>query len=459
MKKAIKINIRGVIFHIDEDAYEKLDGYLKTVELYFSGREGGREIVDDIESRIAELFQMRVSEQKKEVISLEDVTEVTAVMGDPSDFVEEPITQEDDHGSSSKETKRTATRGAKRLYRDPDNAVFGGVCGGLGAYFGIDPVLIRILFVVLLIAGYGVWGLVYIILWIAIPKAVSIAQKLEMRGERVTISNIEKTVKQEYEEVKSNFEKIEKSEGYKQATSTAGEILRVLGQIVVVIAKVFLILLGVILIFAGFILLMSFLGVFFFNSNFFPFEWFSISFFPLSRHLPVFADPLHLSVFLAALFVAVIIPIITIIYGGIKLIFRIRTKDRIIGILALVIWIASISVLFTLGFIEYGKYVFSGSYRENVIIAPSPSKTLYLKLEEDVNMTQLEDLTRFHSPSTGIFRSHNQPAGVSASGGFIRGHCLDPSDEMYRSCPSFSIRHIPAGDPEFVAEHRARGSS
>ncbi|MFW5835662.1 MAG: PspC domain-containing protein [bacterium] len=438
MKKAIKINISGVIFHIDEDAYDKLKNYLKSVEHYFSDKEGGKEIVDDIESRIAELFHSRVGETKKEAITIEDVTEVTSIMGDPSDFVEEAEEANEDAGTA-KETRKTGARGPKRLYRDPDNSVLGGVCGGLGAYFGIDAVIIRILFVVLFIVGHGVWGLVYIILWIAIPRAVTISQKLEMRGERVTISNIEKTVKQEYEDVKTKYKDFEKSEGYRQTASAFQEMGRVLGSILVVVAKVVLVLLGIALVFAGFILLMGFLGVFFLGSNMFAFGWFNGSIFPLSQFLSAFIDPLNLSIILTALFLAVIIPLISIIYGGIKLVFQLKTKDRGVGIVALVIWIASISVLFSLGFIEARKFAFSGASQENVMLDPSPSRTLYLEVEDKVNAGRLEDLTWFHSPSRGIF--------------------MDPANEMFYSRPSLSIRHTSAELPELVFEKRARGAS
>lgn len=438
MKKAIKININSVIFHIDEDAYEKLNSYLKTVELYFSGKDGGKEIVDDIESRIAELFLSRVSTQK-EVITLSDVTEVTAIMGDPSDFVGEADEEPEDNETREGDAKRFSKTGPKRLYRDPENAVFGGVCGGLGAYFGIDPIILRILFVILLIAGYGVWGFVYIVLWIAIPKAVSIAQKLEMRGERVTISNIEKTVKQEYQEVKTNFKKLEKSEGYKQATSAIGEIFQVIGRIFLIIARVVLILLGVALVFSGFILLMSFMGIFFFKSTLFSFGWFSGSIFPLEGVLSSFVDPVNITVVLVALFFAVIIPLITIIYGGIKLIFQINTRDRGIGVVALIFWIASISVLFTVGFIESRKYAFKGVSQENVVISAPPSRTLYLQLNDNVNTSVLEDLTWFHSPARGIY--------------------YDTADERFWSRPSLRITQVSGDRPELVIERRARGAS
>ncbi len=461
MKKTIKINISGVIFHIDEDAYEKLSGYLKTVELYFNNKEGGKEIIDDIESRIAELFQSRVSEHKKEVITLEDVIEVTAIMGDPVDFVEDAEDSEVDSESTSRATKRTYRRSGKRLYRDPENAVFGGVCGGLGAYFGIDPVIIRILFVVLLIAGYGVWGLVYIILWIAIPKAVSIAQKLEMRGEHVTISNIEKTVKREYEDVKTNFKRLERSESYRQATSAVGEIFQLIGRIILWIFKVVLVFLGIVLVFAGFILLMSFLGIFFFQSTIFSLGWFNGSFFPIGQFFSAIIDPVNLTILLLAIFIAIVIPLIVLIYGGLKLIFQIRARDRVFGIIALILWIVSISVICTIGFIESKKYAFRGVTQENVIISAPPSKTLYLQLNDNVNVSSLEDLTLFRGHQRGryLFRSHLRGNFIPELEILSKGVYLESGKKMFWSRPSFLIRHSSVSEPELIIEKRARGSS
>ncbi len=446
MKKAIKINISGVIFHIDEDAYERLSSYLKSVELYFSKKEGGREIVDDIEARMAELFQARVTEKNKEVITIQEVEDVISIMGDPSQFVEEAEEIEDDGGDGAKRSRRTV-RSARRLYRDPDSAVLGGVCGGLGAYFGIDPVIMRILFVILFIVGHGVWGLVYIVLWIAIPKAVSIAQKLEMRGERVTISNIEKTVKQEYEDVKDKWKGFEKSEGCRRTHSAVEEMFSVIGRIFLVIAKVILVLIGVALVFAGFALLMSFLGVFFFQSTIFSLGWFSGSFFPLGRFLSAFIEPVNLTVFLVALFLVVIIPLVSLIYGGIKLIFQVKAKDRGIGIVALVIWIAAVSAMFTLGFIESRKFAFRGVYQENVALEATPSKTLYLQLEETANMATLEELTRFRGHHWG-------PVRINGAG---RGLYLDPGRDIFWSRPSLAIRHTGAAVPELAVVRTARG--
>jgi phage shock protein PspC (stress-responsive transcriptional regulator) len=437
MKKAIKINISGLIFHIDEDAYEKLNAYIKSVELYFLDKAGGKEIIDDIEARIAELFQTRTDNQKQ-VITIGHVNEVVEIMGDPSIFVE--VAEEDEEAPviSSGSEKRRSAPGPKRLYRDPDNAVLGGVCGGLGAYFGIDPVWIRILFVILLIAGYGVWGLVYIVLWIAVPKAVTISQRLEMRGARVTVSNIEKTVKEEYEGVKTNFKNLEKTEGYKQATSAVEEIFQVLGRILAAILKVALVLIGVALIFAGVVSLMAFLGVFVFSSPLLP-QWLNVEIFPLNRFFAAFVDPTNLTVMLIALFIAVIIPLISIIYGGIKLAFQVRSRDRGLGMTALVIWIVAISVLFSMGFVEGRKFAFHETSRENVSLSVTAGRPLYIRLNEKVSIASIDEIAWFDQPSRGMY--------------------FEPGREIYYSRPELNIRYSRIEVPELVIERSARGAS
>ena len=198
MKKTIKIKIGGVVFHIDDDAYDMLKEYLNSLNDHFKGMEGGTEVIDDIETRIAEIFEQKVGD-RKEVIDKNDVVSMIEIMGEAKDIIdeEEPFTTG---------TEKTYSRTGKRLYRDPDNAILGGVCGGLGAYFNVDPVWFRILFIILVFV-YGL-GLVYIILWIVLPKAETTTQKLEMKGKNVTVQNIERSLKEEYESVKGNFRKM-----------------------------------------------------------------------------------------------------------------------------------------------------------------------------------------------------------------------------------------------------------
>jgi len=184
MNKIMNLNIGGIVFHVDENAYKKLKNYLEEINKHFKNTPGGDEIINDIESRIVELFQQKLN-SKKEVISMEDVDDVISVMGKPSDFEEEKDYSDPD----------VRQVGKKRLFRDIDNRMIGGVCSGLGAYFKLDTVWFRLAFVIATLSGLSI--LAYIILWIIIPPARTISEKLEMQGDPVTVSNIERSIREE----------------------------------------------------------------------------------------------------------------------------------------------------------------------------------------------------------------------------------------------------------------------
>jgi len=198
MKTTITVNLGGLVFHIDDDAYKMLNTYLIAIEKQFNSEAERKDIMADIETRIAELFTEMLGE-KRDVIRKEEVLKVIEILGQPEDFTEE---ESPPPGSSRK--KSATYRPTKRLYRDPDNRVLGGVCGGLGAYFNMDPIVFRILFI-LIFFGMGSGLIIYIILWIAIPEATTTAQKLEMRGEPITIENIKKAMREEFENVRKNM--------------------------------------------------------------------------------------------------------------------------------------------------------------------------------------------------------------------------------------------------------------
>ena len=181
MKKTYNINLGGIVFHIDEDAYDLLDKYLSNLRIHFSKEEGAEEIVHDMELRISELFSERLGE-KKQVITLTDVEEIIAQMGKPEEFAEDDTTQETNE--YNKEEKAP-----KRLFRDPDNKVIGGVCSGIAAYFGWDVTILRIILIVLALpiftnGAFIIKGIVlfYVIAWIIIPEAKTATEKLSMKG-------------------------------------------------------------------------------------------------------------------------------------------------------------------------------------------------------------------------------------------------------------------------------------
>ncbi len=198
MKKTIRIHISGYIFNIDEDAYQILKNWLDSISQKYKEEEDGEEIFNDIEMRVAELFDEKVGNEG--VVTQKEVDDIITIMGKPEDFEPEKDTPEQNEPIYSKKK----TRKQRRLYRDEDNQIIAGVCGGLGNYFGTDPVIFRLLFIAAVIVG-GFGTIPYIVLWIAIPKAVTVSQKLEMNGEPVTVSNIEKAIKEEIEYVKNNL--------------------------------------------------------------------------------------------------------------------------------------------------------------------------------------------------------------------------------------------------------------
>lgn len=185
MNKTVTINIAGFVYHIDEDAYFRLDSYLNAVRGSIQ-EEGEDEIISDIEARIAELFSERIDQQSG-VIRMSLVDEIINIMGKPEDYI---ISEE----QTSNQQNYSSVKQPKKIYRDGQKRIFGGVSSGLGHYFGVDPVWIRIIFI-LLVFLYGTSFLIYFILWIIIPKANTTTEILEMQGEPVNISNIEKRFK------------------------------------------------------------------------------------------------------------------------------------------------------------------------------------------------------------------------------------------------------------------------
>ena len=194
MKLTVSINLGGYSFNIDEDAYSELREYLRSLERHFAAEESCSEILSDIETRLAEIFRTKMTNYKQ-VISIEDVFQTISVMGAPEDISE----------NDKKTTKdKFASPGYHRMYRDIDNRIIGGVCAGIGAYWDIDPVIVRIIFVALMFAG-GMGVLIYLILYIALPVARTTAQKIEMRGEPVNIHNIKGAVKNEFNAVRKKM--------------------------------------------------------------------------------------------------------------------------------------------------------------------------------------------------------------------------------------------------------------
>jgi len=146
MNKTVNINLAGIVFHIDEDAFEILNNYLNTLKNHFKNEEGGDEILKDIEGRIAELFTERMI--KKEAISLTDINEITSIMGDPSQYDDEIEQEQSQKNQEKEEDLRKGKR--RKVFRDEEGRMIGGICSGLAHYFDINIFWFRIIFICLL---------------------------------------------------------------------------------------------------------------------------------------------------------------------------------------------------------------------------------------------------------------------------------------------------------------------
>ncbi len=231
MDKIITINLGGYAIRMEEDAYEALKPYIRQIELAFANTENGKEIINDIEARIAEMLAERT--EGKVAASMEDVEFVKAAMGNPGEFAgsEAEEAAQPKQGTTTTETVR------KRLYRNSEDKVFGGVCSGIASYFNLDSVVIRLIWIGL-VFFFGTGLLFYFILWAIVPEAVTTAQKLEMKGEAPTFDNIVNRVKTEAGKVEQNL----KSRNIGQRIT---EALQGLTPVLLVIIKIVALMFGI----------------------------------------------------------------------------------------------------------------------------------------------------------------------------------------------------------------------
>lgn len=192
MKKTLTVNLGGTVFHIDEDAYILLDNYLNNLKYHFRNETDSGEIIRDMETRISELFSEYIV-NGQQVITIDDVEEVIARMGKPEEIDSEREEKYSDRTCSEETVKR-------RLFRNPDDKMLGGVLSGLASYFGWDAAWLRIAFLLCGIFFHG-FILAYIIAWIIIPQARTATEKLQMKGEPVNMENIGKTVTDGFEKM------------------------------------------------------------------------------------------------------------------------------------------------------------------------------------------------------------------------------------------------------------------
>lgn len=379
MNKTVNINLAGTFFHIDEDAYQKLQRYLEAIKRSFTDPQGRNEIIADIEARIAELFNERV-QNDKQVVSVKEVDEVITIMGQPEDYmVDEEIFEDEPKQQYSRNTTSSSQR---KLFRDVDNAYIGGVSAGLSHYLGIDALWIRLIWVALFF-GAGTGVLVYIILWILMPPAESTADKLAMSGKAVNITNIEEKVKEGFSSVKDSIEGVAdkmKNGDYDNVgnniKSTSRSFFDALGNIVMFFFKIIAKFIGIILIIVGASTLIGLVvgllsvGV----ADIFHFPGIDFADVVNSTNLPIWA------VSLLVLF-AVGIPFFFLFILGLKiLVTNLKSIGRVASFALVGLWIAAIVTLSVFAAREAAEFTREASVTNKTELNITANDTLYVNM-------------------------------------------------------------------------------
>lgn len=387
MKKTLTVNISGSVFHIDEDAYNVLNDYLQSIKMHFSRTDGREEIISDFEARIAEMLHEFVS-NGKQVITIEEIGKVIDVIGQPSEFEGDQI--DDDNKGFDKNGKAS-----KRLYRDPDNTIIAGVCSGLGSYFHSDPVWFRLIFVLAIIFGFGTGFIIYLILWIILPEAHTTAEKLEMKGEKVNISNIEKSIREEIDNLKDKFKDFTKDakQTYKKKSnlgkSGIDNAAGVATQMIEVFVKLILVFVGIILFTIGLSLIIAFVVALFGFGNhvyFFDSDLVYVSYQAFTDF--ILGGSGRSAVFTLGLILLAGIPIFLIIFGGIKLIFGLK-NTKYIGITAINLWVVGLIISVVYGFIIFRSFSHIGVHEDSVKVNLPENKALVVDLKNDKNLERI----------------------------------------------------------------------
>ncbi len=388
MNKTININLGGIFFHIDEIAYQKLKNYLDAVRRSLSDDPKGRdEIITDIESRIGELLSEKVKDVRQ-VINENDIDEVIDVMGKPEDYmVDDEIFSDDNYGAYNK-------RKAKKLYRDGSDKFLGGVSSGMAHYLSVDVIWVRIGWLIAAF-GFGFGFLVYPILWILLPEAVTTSEKLEMEGEPVNISNIEKKIRDEITEasirVKDGIDDVTdkvKNADYKKykskAKSGSQDFIETLGRIITTFLMVIGKFIGVLLLIISVSTILSLLiGLFAVGSlDFIHEDWFyQNSMIYNNSGLPIWSISI-------LTFILVGIPFFFLFSLGLRILSNnTKTIGKVARLSLLGIWIVALLVTIYFGTRQYMQTAYDGSVIESQEVTYFESDTLKLKLVDDKKLS------------------------------------------------------------------------
>lgn len=429
MNKTININLGGLFFHIDEMAFQKLKRYLDTIRHSLSDDpKGCDEIIADIELRISELLSAKIKDPRQ-VIGENDIDEVIVIMGQPEDYVFEDESVNDSQKYSGQYQSYNSYN-QKKLFRDGDDKFLGGVAAGVGHYFGIEPIWIRLIWLLLAFAGFGF--LLYIILWILVPVAKTTAEKLQMEGEAVNISTIERKIRDEFQDVsqraKKGFDDASEKvkEGFKDAKNRANqnqiksgfqEFIEVIGKIFTTFFLIIGKFIGIILIIVSFAALIG-LGVGLFAAGTldlsgFDWMWLGDANFINTTGLPIWAVSIMV-------FILVGIPFLMLFFLGMFILSsRSKTPGRITWYVLLGLWLITIIAAIIFSVKQTANFAYDGSFTENNPIEISQIDTL------NINMVDNQDFSNY-----GYLRKRN---------GFKRVYTSDNKAKLYSNAIRLNI--------------------
>jgi len=369
MNKTIIININGIVFHIEEDAYEILKNYMTDVKRHFAASADSLEITTDIENRIAEMFSEILARDNKQVIVEQDVLSIVEQMGSVRDFENAEQDEKNVNNAFNYNTE------GRRLFRNPDDHLVAGVCAGIANYFDVDPVWIRLAFAIFTPIG-GTGLILYIMLWIIVPKAVTRADRMAMKGEKQNLQGFKKNFEEELSSVRQNLSNfgIEAKPFVYKARDFVGDFFHHLGIFLRGVGGVLVKLLGVAILLACFgaiiALVVALVTVVILGKE-------PVDLFPFNIAKNQLSENVSIAAFLVAF-----IPLLSIMLLTIKGIFNVGNIGRSTGTVALVIWLCSLVMLIYYVIRITNQFRESASFIKTIDIKPTANNTYYLKLND-----------------------------------------------------------------------------
>jgi len=379
MNKTVIININGIVFHIEEDAYEILKNYMTDVKRHFSNSADSLEITTDIENRVAEMFNELLANENKQVIVEQDVHTIIEQMGRVEDF--ENLEDE----TASANTQYTYDTGTRRLFRDPDDHLVSGVCAGIANYFDIQPLWIRLAFALsFFFAGSGL--LLYIILWIVIPQASTRADRMAMKGQKLNLQGFKDNLEEELSSVRNHLNNL-----HQEARPAIYKMRDFIGDLLLHLHLFFMGAGKIIIKIIGFAVLLACFGLAIFLVV--------LLIMVMGFHVTPHGEPMwniigneHNDAIYIAAFITAFLPVVTIILAIISALFNTRPIGRSVITTLVVVWVFSIVVLVYSAIHIARNFRSSGTISQTIDLKATPDNVYYLKLNDIMHLSHEDSL-------------------------------------------------------------------